>query len=124
MTNRIRRKLIELARNGEWLSYSELDYQLKLGVYRGPKMNRWLTDISEHEMSKGRPVLSVLIVNKNTKKPGKGFTNLFSNSSSLKIDKAFIKGHQQECFSFWQKEKNYKNFLHDEIKIKAGKGLK
>lgn len=118
MKKHIRRKLIELARKGQTLSYTELNDQLKLGLrFRGnvDTMSLWLTIISRHEMKNHRPVLSALIVNKSIDMPGIGFGKLFPKSASIKFDKAFIDKLQQECFDFWQNNDNYERYFEDDM---------
>ena len=82
MTKDIRLKLIELARLRTTWTYSQLNDQLMLGLDFNLEVHRqligeWLGEISLHEHSKGRPLLSSLITHKNgQREQGDGFYKL------------------------------------------------
>ncbi len=84
MEKEIRKKLIELATLKTTMSYSILNEQLYLGLdfsrrYDIDQIGEWLENISLNECSKGRPLLSSLIVYKDKKKKqGDGFYKMLS----------------------------------------------
>lgn len=77
MREDIRSKLIGVARTGEVIFYREL------GIGRGKAAGQILGDISEHERSQDRPLLSAVVVNKGTGMPSEGFWGLSGIPPSL-----------------------------------------
>jgi len=81
MRNDIYKKLIDVARSQNLISYDDLNKQLNLGLdFTMPpdrdRIGRWLSAISEHEVKAGRHMLSALVVHKageGVGDPGKGF---------------------------------------------------
>jgi hypothetical protein len=124
MVKDIRQQLIELARQQTTWTYSTLNEQLMLGLnfsnpYDRDLIGEWLGEVSEHEFSNGRPLLSCLITHKNgLREQGDGFyklcEKLFGKDwQHLKADKKWEKGLMAECFEFWLEPTNYKNFKND-----------
>jgi hypothetical protein len=124
MVKDIREKLIELARLQTTWTYSTLNEQLMLGlnfnnVYDRDLIGDWLGEISEHEYSKGRPLLSCLITHKNgMREQGDGFYKLCErlygeNWQKLKSDKKWEKGLIADCYEFWLDPIKYKKFKND-----------
>lgn len=124
MVKDIRQQLIELARQQTTWTYSTLNEQLMLGLnfsnpYDRDLIGELLGEVSEHEFSKGRPLLSCLITHKNgLREQGDGFyklcEKLFGKDwQRLKADKKWEKGLMAECFEFWLEPTNYKNFKND-----------
>ena len=70
MRHDIRERLIEAARAGEVVYYGEL------GTGRGRAAGTILEDISDHETSQGRPLLTVIVANKAKGMPSPGFWDL------------------------------------------------
>jgi hypothetical protein len=88
--------LINLARLGQSISYSELSAQLTT-VYlhhRAPAFGQLLRQIALEEAEARRPMLAVLVVNKQTGICGAGF---FKHAAQLGYDVADPK-------AFWQTE--------------------
>jgi len=88
--------LINLARIKQPIAYSELAAQLQTAYihYRAPAFGQILRDIAAEEEDAGRPMLAVLVVNKQTGICGAGF-----------FKHAAAKGHDvAEPEQFWQDE--------------------
>jgi hypothetical protein len=125
MINRIRLKLIELARQRTTWSYSQLNDQLELGLKftnNGPDnklIGDWLGEISRHEFEKGRPLLSSLITHKQIpREQGPGFYTLCSellekDVEELKNDKKWENQTIANCFEFWLNANNYSKYKND-----------
>ena len=124
MTNEIRQKLIELARRQTTWTYSTLNDQLQLGLnfkndYHRKLIGEWLGDISEHEHSKDRPLLSCLITHKNgLREQGDGFYKLCEalygdNWLKLKSNKKWEKGLIADCYEYWLNPLNYSKYKND-----------
>lgn len=126
MEREIRAKLIELARMKTAWSYSNLNEQLLLYLnLRDPQdrklIGEYIGEISWSENSKGRPLLSALIVHKTdgkTTEAGDGFYKLCAELNGrdwrdLKEDPDFIKKKMRECYDFWKDEKNYRKYKND-----------
>jgi hypothetical protein len=123
MEARIRLRLIELARQNVTWSYSMLNEQMQLGLDFNLERDRsligdLLEEISIHEHSKDRPLLSALIIHKNDRDQGDGFYKMCSRLNgkdwqALKRDTAWEEKVINDCFEFWEKPNNYKNFRDD-----------
>jgi len=124
MTDLIRPKLIELARQRTTWSYGQLNDQLQLGLnFKNPQdrvlIGSWLDEISTHEVELGRPVLSSLITHQDgQREQGDGFYKLCSQLfnrdwQELKSDKKWENGLIAHCYEFWLNPENYKNFKND-----------
>ena len=121
MISEIRQKLIELARLQTTWTYSTLNDQLQLGLdfkndYDRKLIGEWLRDISVHEHSKDRPLLSCLITHKNgLREQGDGFYKLCEelygdNWLTLKSNKKWEKGLIADCYEFWLNPSNYSKY--------------
>jgi len=124
MRRDVRAKLIEIARKRKTITYGEL--MRKFGIPRGHRkpgigIGSVVGQISEYEHSKGRPLLSVIVVraDSKTKKcpqghPGGGFLGLdgvplhlrrspgaFSDPLTIK-EQEFIKEEQQRVWDYWK----------------------
>jgi hypothetical protein len=124
MIKEIRSKLIELARLKTPWTYSQLNEQLLLGLnfnnaYDRDLIGEWLGEISIIEHSKGRPLLSALIIHKSSdREQGNGFYKLCGEIygkqwEALKADKDFEIEKMKECYAFWKDNENYKNYKND-----------
>jgi len=103
MTDRIRAKLIDLARQRTTWTYSQLNDQLDLGLnFSNPADREYigelLGEITEHEFERERPLLSCLITHQNgLREQGDGFyklcERLFQQDwMTLKADKEWENG--------------------------------
>lgn len=124
MVKDIRLKLIELARLRTTWTYSQLNDQLQLGLnFSDPNdralIGEWLGEISMHEVNNERPLLSSLITHKGgVREQGDGFYKLCeeiygSDWQDLKTDKKWENGVIADCYQFWLKPENFKNFKND-----------
>lgn len=71
------------------------------------EVGRLVGEISEDEVVDGRPMLSALVVEKDTGHPGKGFFSLARNLKKLvgmsaSAEKAFLKKEKTKLFDLWQ----------------------
>lgn len=124
MTDRIRTKLIELARQRTTWSYTQLNDQLELGLaFSNPGdleyIGELLGEITTNEFERGRPLLSCLITHQNgQREQGDGFYKLCEQLFqqdwlTLKSDKEWENGLIADCYTFWLNPENYKNFKND-----------
>jgi len=125
MIKDIRHQLIELARQKNPWSYSQLNEQLLLGLnfnngYDRDLIGEWLGEVSIHEYKNGRPLLSSLIIHKsNDREQGDGFYKLCSKIygekwEDLKADPNFQLEQMKECYSFWKNNDNYRKYKNDD----------
>jgi hypothetical protein len=77
MRQDIRDRLIETARAGEVIFYMEL------GIGRGRAAGAILEEISNHEWSAGRPLLTAVVANRSKGMPSPGFWDLPAIPSGL-----------------------------------------
>jgi len=124
MDDRIRKKLIECARQKAPISYSELNDQLELGFdfslgHHRDEIGQILGEISEHEFDKGRPLLSALVIHKGPdKEQGDGFYKLCEYLydipwQELKADRNFELDKMKDCYKFWLDPNNYEKYKND-----------
>lgn len=129
MRRDIRGKLIELARSKDTMNYSKLNDALKLEFNFNKRGNsefyEWLSVISTVEYYKLRPLLSIVIINKATDKPGEKLIELYKNLRKKVSDHPdyLIKGYKtndelfeelkDRCFTFWRNTDNYLRFKDD-----------
>jgi len=88
--------LVNLARINQPIAYSELAAQLKTAYihYRAPAFGQILREIAADEEEAGRPMLAVLVVNKQTGICGAGF---FKHAAAKGYDVSDIE-------AFWRAE--------------------
>jgi hypothetical protein len=75
MNDPVRDTLIRAARAGELVYYSELAKLLSIDMdnpHFGVQVGRVLDEINQDEVADGRPMLSAIVVSKDTMLPGKG----------------------------------------------------
>lgn len=124
MDRNIRAKLIELARLRTTWSYTQLNEQLQLNLNFSDSSERkligdWLGEISVHEFEKDRPLLSCLITHQNgLREQGDGFYKLCEDIygedwETLKANKKWENQLIADCYEFWLKPDNFKNFKND-----------
>ncbi len=121
MNNRIRNKLIQLARtDGGPVSYRRMNQTAELWLnfdikHEKQLMGEMLDEISEDEHEAGRPLLSALIKNGKTGQDDRFFKLCerlgMGEWRDLKKDKSFKKNHIEKCREFWGDEKNYKKYF-------------
>ena len=110
----IRSRLIAAARQRETVYYSDLAKATGRPM-KGPNwavhIGRILGRISSEEARDGRPLLSVIVVSRDTKLPGGGFYNLGSDLHLLEpgeSEEAFIERQTQRVFDYWQSKGDIK----------------
>jgi hypothetical protein len=114
MIKKIREKLIESARQGKFITYTELIAYLSLDIkykrLQGGVLFEWLNRISRYEKKRGRPLLSAIVVRVDSRLPGFGFAKLLGKRN-LDID--VVRQIQEECSKFWKNDKNLVEFIND-----------
>lgn len=124
MLREIRYQLIELARLKTPWSYTQLNEQLQLGLnfansYDRNLIGEWLGEISRHEFSQQRPLLSALVIHQSKdREQGDGFYRLCEDLigipwDQLKAKKTFEIDCMKECYAFWKDNSNYKKYKND-----------
>jgi hypothetical protein len=124
MIDRIRTKLIELARQRTTWSYTQLNDQLELGLnFSNPADREYigelLGEITTHEFKRERPLLSCLITHQNgLREQGDGFYKLCEQLFkqdwlTLKCDKEWENGLIADCYTFWLNTENYIKHKND-----------
>ena len=103
MRQDIRGRLIQVARNGEIVFYSEL------GIGRG-QVAGILGDISEYEHSNQRPLLTAVVANKAKGMPSPGFWEVSAVPSNLtdKQRPIFWARELIRVIEYWQSHPNEK----------------
>ena len=106
----IRSRLIAAAKGRETVYYSDLAKATGRPM-KGPNwavhIGRILGRISSEEAQDGRPLLSVIVVSRDTKLPGGGFYNLGKELHLLdpgESEEAFIGRQMERVFDYWQGE--------------------
>ncbi len=122
MNNRIRKKLIQVARGrAHLMTYQSLVYEAELGLnlensFEKSTLSEVINEISEEEHAAGRPLLSSLVRVKGHKNQGDGFFRLceklgYGDWKNLKKDNDFLEEQREACRLFWQDSRNFSSFL-------------
>lgn len=102
--NNVRNKLIEVARSESLITYGELEAIAELwAVSIGPLV---LDEISRNEASAGRPLLSAVVVNADTRSPGDGFYRLaaeLGRTASADPDIEFWVAEREAVYRYWNR---------------------
>ncbi|HVZ92947.1 MAG TPA: hypothetical protein VG797_00400 [Phycisphaerales bacterium] len=109
MDVQLRQEIIKFAKKRQLAYYSELAPIVRLDLsdpHQRKLMGEYLGEISEHEHSADRPLLSAIVVDKSTKEPGKGF---FTLARDLQIfagesERAFFERECQRVFDHWSSQ--------------------
>ena len=101
--------LIELAKNKKFITYGKLAEKFNIdlrNVYeREHKFDEILDEINKHEYDNKRPLLTVIITNKDTKMPGKGFFRVAKEYGLKKegqTDEMFFIEEVNRVFDYWR----------------------
>jgi hypothetical protein len=100
-------RLIAAARAGDLVFYSELAPMLGIDLdspHFGALVGRVLGRISEDEVSDGRPMLSAIVVSKDTMLPGHGFYDLGQQLRRVRDgedEMAFAVRQIREVHQYW-----------------------
>jgi len=121
LNNRIRNKLIQLARtDGGPISYRRLNQTAELWLnfdikHEKQLLGELLDEISEEEHKAKRPLLSALVKNGKTGQDDRFYKMCerigLGEWRDLKKDKSFKKKQLEDCRAFWNDEKNYKKYF-------------
>ena len=113
----IQKHLIVYAKRGQTVSYDSINrligspYTLT-NSYERHQLGEELGDVSQFELSQGRPLLSSICVKQDDEMPGKGFfemaaeledgegNKLFDPSKESK--KKYLKREQEKVFEYWK----------------------
>jgi hypothetical protein len=124
MNKQVRKYLIGLAKSNHTISYSNLNSQMQLGYnlensYERELIGDLLEEISVFEFKKGRPLLSAIVIHKDTKyNQGRGFFTLCEELYADEWSKYKNKKSQEyikECHDFWSNPKSI-IFIEDDGK--------
>jgi hypothetical protein len=110
MNHEMHKYLIDVAHGEkEYITYQELCTDLKLTCLpNSPQLGKWLTEISNFEWRKNRPVLSAIVVNSETKRPGGGFSNCEGVKAAITGEEpAYYEKLMLEVKEYWRNEDNY-----------------
>ena len=123
MNTIVRNYLIELARKkaNQIVTYQKLsnDCNLNLNMQDGDhvraEIGRILGEISKHEHSSQRPLLSALVVRSGDQLEGDGFYKLaeelgFGYWKRLKREQIFEIEQIKKCIEFWSDNSNYSKY--------------
>lgn len=104
----IRERLIVAAKRGEVVHYADLAKALGREM-KGPNwavhIGRILGRISSEEADNGRPLLSVIVVSRDTKLPGGGFYNLGQEKHLVEPgedEAAFVTRQTRRVYEYWR----------------------
>ena len=110
MKNKIREKLIEVAKKRNCIFYSVLADELNIPyehVDDRNKMHEILGNISKEEIMEGRPPLSALVIRRDKYECGNGFYELMREIKFTKqgeSDEDALKRAWEECWDYWNKK--------------------
>ncbi len=84
LRDEMREVMIETARQGQLITYSEMCAQLKTAYlhYHSPQIVRLLDEIGAIEHDAGRPILPAVVVGKQSGIPGAGYFRLAGEAHS------------------------------------------
>lgn len=104
----IRDRLIQAAKRGEIVYYADLANAAGREV-KGPHwavhIGKILGPISEKEAAEGRPLLSAIVVSRDTKMPGEGFYSLGLQHGLVEPgedEEAFAHRQMRRVYEYWQ----------------------
>lgn len=101
----IRHILIGLAKLGKTIFYSDLARQITSANihHRAPIFEHILQDLCTDEMAEGRPILGVVVVNKQTGRCGDGFYK-WANAHGFDAhdSEAFWQSEWNRALDYWQ----------------------
>lgn len=105
-------RLVEAARTGEFVHYGELAKMLGIdpdNPHFGAQVGKVLGRISEDEIAAGRPMISAIVVSKDTMLPGHGFFNLGQELRRTQPDEdeiGFAVRQIKRVHEFWQRHED------------------
>jgi hypothetical protein len=99
----IRAILIEVAKAGHTITYSELTSMLQTAYvhYHSQVLVQLLTDIGREEHLAGRPVLPALVVTKQTGMPGGGYFRFGPGEAEVNDPAALWAEDVKQVYTYW-----------------------
>lgn len=103
-------RLVKAARAGEFVHYGELAKLLGIdmdNLHFGAQVGKVLGRISEDEVASGRPMLSAIVVSRDTMLPGKGFFHLgqqLRQTEPNEDEMAFAVREIRRVHDYWGRE--------------------
>lgn len=102
----MRQMMIETARRGQLITYSELCASLKTAYlhYHSPQIVKLLDEIGMAERDAGRPILPAVVVGKQSGIPGAGYFRIADevHDAQGSVDpKAIWQADLQDVFDYW-----------------------
>ncbi len=102
--------LKDVARQRQLISYSVAGSIVGLDMKKPPDrvtIARFLKEICEYEVDLNRPMLSAIVVRKDSKRPGPGFYKLARALGKLldeepSHDQDFLKSEQEQVYKSWR----------------------
>jgi hypothetical protein len=115
--NRIRRRLIELARDGSVITYGVLERECNIPNGNPGEPNHYLFDLlydlGSFEALFDRPPINALVVRSREKTPGQGFYNwvkLRLKLFDVKDQVGILGKFMVKCSQYWSDEEKYRLF--------------
>ncbi|MEZ4669073.1 MAG: hypothetical protein R3E39_14295 [Anaerolineae bacterium] len=104
----MRQIMVETARRGQLITYSELCAALKTAYlhYHSPILVRLLTEVGRSEVQAGRPVLPAVVVGKQSGIPGPGYFKVGEGDAEAEghvEPKAMWEADLEQVFEYWSK---------------------
>lgn len=103
----MRQLMVEVAKSGQTITYSELCAMLKTAYvhFHSPMLTRLLMEIGSEEAQAGRPILPAVVVGKQSGMPGAGYFKSDDERSELEAadPKAYWEADLQRLFDYWSK---------------------
>lgn len=103
----IRDRLIAAAKRRHYLNYADLADAIgrsKAGPHWAVHIGRLLGHISTEEVAAGRPMLSAIVVSRDTRLPGEGFFGLGQQLRKVALgedEESFARRQIEEVFDYW-----------------------
>ena len=106
LRDEMRQLMIETARRGQLITYSELCAELKTAYlhYHSPQIVRLLDEIGAIEHEAGRPILPAVVVGKQSGIPGAGYFRIAGERPEAEGNadpKAMWEADLQVVFDYW-----------------------
>jgi hypothetical protein len=106
--NEMRQIMVELAKSGQTISYSELCAMLKTAYlhYHSPMLTTLLIEIGSEEAQAGRPILPAVVVGKQSGIPGLGYFKVAIGEAEIADPQAHWQNDLQQLFDYWSKHES------------------
>jgi hypothetical protein len=99
----IRHIIIEMAKAGQLITYSELTGMLQTAYvhYHSHVLTRLLVDIGSEEAAAGRPLLPALVIAKQSGRPGPGYFKLAPGEARVGDPIVEWEAEVQRVYAYW-----------------------